>query len=405
MFDLAKMTQAAMDFTEATTTRWTSRITGSEACLACGDYLKETMATFCESTNIQEFSVRPGAFLGYIRINLVLYFLGLTALFFKQIEVATVLATLAVINIVLEFFFYKEFVDFLFPKRTGKNVIGCIEPTGEVKQQIMLSGHHDSAHIFNFLQDDPDTYSKKILGGMLFLFVMAFATWLLFIVQLLGFEANLLHWILTGILTFGGFLTGRLWFFYSKEGTPGAGDNMICTALAIEIGKYFAKQKKEGKGLKHTRIMVVSWDAEEAGLRGSRAYAKQFEAELHKTKTYNLNFECMYDHRELSFLTSDLNNFVPLSAKMANECKGVSEKLGYNMTTSIFPFLAGGTDSAELAKIGIESTCLAAMSWTRMGEDPAYHTTRDTIEAVDAEAVRQSIDLGIHYILEKEGQV
>lgn len=47
---------------------------------------------------------------------------------------------------------------------------------------------------------------------------------------------------------------------------------MICTAIAMEVGKHFANQKKTAKGLKHTRVIVASWDAKECGLREARVY-------------------------------------------------------------------------------------------------------------------------------------
>lgn len=398
------MTQNAMSFTEEVTTKWISRLTGSKACLECGDYLKAQMATFCDSVKTQEFKVRPGAFLGYIRINIVLYFLSLVSLLLGQLVMATILGSLALLISVLQFFVYWEFVDFLFPLKKGKNVIGQIEPSGKVKQQIIISAHHDSAHIFNFLANEPENYNKKVMGGMMALFALPIFTWILLGLNLLGWQWAPLYWGLTTILIIMSFRVYRLWFFYdAKNGTPGAGDNMVCTALAMEIGKYFAARKAKGHPLRHTRVVIASWDAEEAGLRGARAYVKAHKKELLATKTYNFNLECMYDHQELGFLASDLNSFVALSKPMAEECVQVAQSLGYDMPTTVFPFLAGGTDSAEFAKIGVESTCLAAMSWTTRGENPAYHTLRDTIDAVDAEAVRRSIEVGIHYVLGKDG--
>lgn len=402
--DLSQMTRAAMELTKHVTTRWTARLAGSEACLACGDYLKEQLATFCDRTDSQEFDVRPGAFLGYIRINIVLFFLSLMALYVQSIGLATALASLALLITVLEFFIYKEFVDFLFPLKKGKNVFGRIEPSGEVKQQIIISAHHDSAHIFNFLENEPASYVRRVVGGTLSQLLLFLFSWLLWLIQLLGTPNLTLHWLLTGILTVAGLSVWRLWFFYAKEGTPGAGDNLVCTALAMEVGKYFAHQKATGNPLKHTRIIIASWDAEECGLRGARAYTKQHKTDLQSLPTYNFNLECMYDHRELKFLVSDLNNFVPLSTEMATECTLAAKQLGLDMGLVKFPFLAGGTDAAEFAKVGVEATTLAAMSWTIKEGNIAYHTTRDTVEAVDEEAVSQSMAVAIQYVLDKDRQ-
>jgi len=403
--NLSERTQKAMTFTEEVTTKWSSRLVGSAACQACAQFLHNTMASFCDHTATQEFDVRPGAFLGYIRVNVVLYLMGLVALWMGYVVVAVGAAVLAIAILIFQFLFYKEFIDFLFPKKKGINVTGAIEPSGDVQQQVIISAHHDSAHIFNFLAKDPDKYGRKVLGGILALFLMALFSTILLIIQIGGWEIPVLQYSLLGILSVLAIPTFRMWFFYAKEGTPGAGDNLICVALLIEIGKYFAEQKKNGNPLKHTRIILGSWDAEEAGLRGARAYVTKNKSELQKVKTYNFNLECMYDHASMSFLTSDLNSFVPLSTNMAEKCVEVASSLDYNIKTQTFPLLAGGTDAAEFAKAGIEATTLAAMSWTKRTENPTYHTLNDTIDAVDTEAVSRSIEIGINYILKKDNEL
>ncbi|MBX2871274.1 MAG: Zn-dependent exopeptidase M28 [Saprospiraceae bacterium] len=403
--ELDRMADAAMEFTAEVTNKWTARLAGSPACLACADYLKTTLTQFCDEVDHQVFSVRPGAFLGYIRINIILYLVALISLFLGQLLIAALIASLSVLITVMEFFIYKEFVDGLYPKKQGKNVFGHIEPVGELKQQIIISAHHDSAHIFNFLEKNPSTYVRKVLAATATQLGLFILTYLLLILTWAGLGGNALHWIITLILAVAAVNLYPLWFFYDKKGTPGAGDNLVCTALAIEVGKFFAREKAQGRGLKHTRLVIGSWDAEECGLRGARAFVKQYRAELHTIKTYNFNLECMYDHKALSFLRSDLNNFVPLSVDMANEGAAIGRELDYAVGVHPFPFLAGGTDAAEFAKAGIEATTLAAMDWQNREADIPYHTTRDTIDAVDREALSRSIAIGIRYVQEKEKEV
>lgn len=398
--DLTEATQAAFDITEEVSTRWTSRLAGSQACLACGEYLKEQIAVFCHHTRIQEFSIHPRSFLLPLKVIPVLYVLSAIALLFYQYIVAFGVAIFTFFILASQLIFYWELFDFTVPRCQGKNVIGTIEPTGEVKQQIIVSAHHDSAHIFNFLQKNPLTYSTKITLGFAGQFVMMIVVILLFALGLASQLTPTIYWIAMGVVFLAALPVLRLWYFFDpKQGTPGAGDNMICTAIAMEIGKYFSIQARQ---LQHTRIVVASWDAEECGLRGARAYVKAHKDDLHKVKTLNFNLECMYDHNELHFLTSDLNNFVKLSETMVKDGIEAGQKLGYPVQPVAFPLLGGGTDAAEFAKAGVEATTLVAMNWTKRKPDSAYHTTRDTIEAVDREAVTRSIDIGIQYVLDQE---
>lgn len=398
--DLVAATQAAFDMTEKVTTRWTSRLTGSKACLECGDFLKEQFATFCNHTQKEEFHIRPLSFLLPLKAIPVLYVLSFVAILLHQYTLGLSIAIFAFFVFASQLIFYWEIFDFLVPQKKGQNVFGTIEPSREVKQQIIVSAHHDSAHIFNFLQKNPLTYNTKINLGFLGQFGMLFATIILMVLNLSNNLNEMTYWIIIGIIALLSLPVLRLWFFFDlKNGTPGAGDNMICTAIAMEIGKYFSTQETQ---LKHTRVVVASWDSEECGLRGARAYVKKHQEELQQIKTLNFNLECMYDHAELHFLTSDLNGLVQLSKEMVKEGMEASQKLEYPIQSVSFPLLGGGTDAAEFAKAGIEATTLVAMSWTERKADSAYHTTRDTLEAVDREAVYRSIDIGIQYVLDRE---
>lgn len=397
MRESKKMTNQAMNFTKEVTTRWPSRLAGSDACQSCGHYLLEEINVFCDRAYRQSFEVHPGSFLGFMKISVIFYFLSLIALWTNFLLIGTALALIPIFITITHFFYYKEVIDFLYPKKTGHNIIGTIEPTSEVKQHIIISAHHDSAHVFNFLEDDPLQFSKKVMRANLSVFGLAFASLILLI---LSFFFNLhpfIGYAVKGAFTILGISVLQMLFFYDKKGTPGAGDNMICTSIAIEVVKYFSQLKNESR-LKHTRLSIISFDAEEAGLRGARAFVKKHKEELYKVKTYNFNLECMYDHEELGLLQSDLNSFVPLSQKMVDECANIASEQNITIKKVSFPLMAGGTDAAEFAKAGIEATTLAAMSWSNRGEDVAYHTTRDTIEAVDPIAVENSIRLALAYI-------
>jgi len=68
------------------------------------------------------------------------------------IYVAMGFYTICLTNALSQFVYYKEGFDSFYKKATCINVVGKIEPSGEVKQQIILGGHHDTAYVFSFLE-------------------------------------------------------------------------------------------------------------------------------------------------------------------------------------------------------------------------------------------------------------
>jgi hypothetical protein len=100
----------------------------------------------------------------------------------------------------------------------------------------------------------------------------------------------------------------------------------------------------------------------------------------------------------MSFLTSDINNSVPLSQSMATECVEIAKSMGYEAKSQKIAFLTGGTDAAESAKLGIEATTLIAMPWGNSEHAPVYHTPDDVVESIDEVAVEQTISIAIKFI-------
>jgi len=137
---------------------------------------------------------------------------------------------------------------------------------------------------------------------------------------LLCFSFTLPQWVALVLIILGVFELPFL-FFTTGQVAPGAGDNMIAVSIAAVIGRLFGDAKKTGDNpLKHTRLIILSFDAEECGLRGARAWIKRHLEELKKTKTYALNMDTIYKLKTLNFFDADLNSTVPLSREMAQQC-------------------------------------------------------------------------------------
>ena len=380
-----------------------ARLAGSESCKKAAVLIMNEMNKHCDSVSMEEFDIHPKAFLGFFKVVVVIYILSSFLLYFDYVVAGAAGYLLGAFIMLGESIFYWEMLDPFYRKMKGYNVIGTIEPEGEVKQQIILSGHHDSAHEFRFLAHHQKLYAVRIMMAVITIFAALVLSWILVYYRSYSgvdpaFVPYLRHGVFAGLI-----FVGPMYFFISEKGTPGAGDNMIAVAAIIKLAEIFNRAKQNGAGLlKNTRLMFLSADAEEAGLRGARAFVKRHRGALLKMPTYHFNIDSIYNLGELQFLTRDINSVVRLSKNMARECKAVADQLGYR--TRLFAITPGGgaTDAAEFAKAGVEATTLIGMPTNLIRDGMVYHTLQDNVEHIEPEAVEATLKIAFVYILNKE---
>ena len=351
----------------------------------------------------EEFEVHPKSFLKYIPGLVILYFACMTLLYFGFAWIAFAGMAVGLFVFIAQFALYWHLLDPLFPKKEGYNIFGLIEPAGEVKQQVIVCGHYDAAYAFQVLTHMPKLYFPLMLIGVALLVLSMLVALVAAVMSLFG--AAMSQWVALVFIILGIFEIPYL-FFTTEQVVPGAGDNMIAVAIAAETGKVFGDAKKAGNNLlKHTRLIILSPDAEEAGLRGARAYVKRHREELLKTKTYVFNMDTLYHLKSINFFDSDLNSTVKLSGEMAQECLGIAKSLGYDAVVSRMSPGAGATDAAAFGEAGIEATNLSAMSFDVKDYDKGwtYHTPDDTSKHIEPRVVEASLKIIRDYILKKDG--
>ncbi len=380
-----------------------ARLAGSRASRKAAGLLEGELAACCDRVSVEEFSIHPDSFLAFMKFYAATYVASLV--FFVLggffIHAAAILLLTGTMMSLSQFVFYLEFFDPFFKRRSGFNVVGVIEPAGEVRRQVLVSGHHDSAREFKFLASRwQKLYAPRITAGVLCYLALTAAAlaWALFRLQT-GADPGFSRWMLPLGLA-GAVFVVPFYFFLGEQGTPGAGDNMIGSVMAASLAGIFGRAKKDGAPLlAHTRIVAASFDAEECGLRGARDFVKRHAAELAAAPVSVLNIDSIYELDELKFLTSDLNGFTPLSRRMAGLCRDTAEALGRKATLNPMVFGGGATDAAEFAKKGIEATSLLAMSTKHVRENLVYHTLADTADRIEPEAVLAGLDIAYHFIL------
>ncbi len=384
--------KSAIAYTDQLITLFGPRLAGTKNCLDAATHLRDQLAGVCGNARLETFSTRPGVFNGFFIIEPFFYMMFSIVALSGSIKLAALGFLFTISYGFLQFSYYKEFFSFLFPLRSCANVSAALEPEGTIAQQILISGHHDSAYEMRIMRRHQRLYGLKIIipdiaimTGFLGTLSLLILEWMTGKPSPLSFGMQF-YWLLSIPLA-----CSKM-FMVSKNGTPGAGDNLIASAMLVEFARFFTIGAGKSS-LKNTRLQFVSFDAEEAGLRGARAFAKTHRADLTSLPTFLLNIDSIYNLSEIKFLTSDLNHIVPLDASLAKLCMQTAHEAGYPARLSTMKFGGGSTDAAELAKIGVKCTTLLAMPTDLIRSGMVYHTMQDLPEAIERLAVEASLEV------------
>lgn len=397
-----KHAQEALKITEEIIEATGPRLAGTPAGKRAAEIICSYLKQHCDTAFLEEFEFHREAFLSFLKILAVTYPLSVAGMFLggNFIYLSAICLLAGAIITVGEFVLYLELIDIFFKKMKGYNVVGKIEPKKEVKQVIIISSHHDSAYVFNFFNYWQKLYAPRVALGMLAYYSASIFTIFWVVHKIFSGNnplfSNYLPYVFLILFPF----VLQFYFFKSKEVAPGAGDDMIGSALGIKISEVFDQAP-----LHHTRLIILSTDAEESGLRGARNFVKKNKKELQFLPTFAFNIDNIYHLNELSFLTSDINGTIKLSQKMTNHCLCIARSLGYKITSASFTFGGGATDAGEFAKIGIETVSLIGMENKPIRDNLVYHTPKDTPDKIEPAAVLACLGIITQYILEKDKEI
>ncbi len=390
-----------LDFTTYLVKDCYPRLTGSPGCEKAVEFIEGEMQEYCDRVEVQEFTHHPDAFLKFFVWYAIINITATVLIAFNYVTLSLFCLLLNLVLFVSQFVTYEGLFDTFYKKKKGHNVIGTIEPEREVKQQILISGHHDAPYVFHLIEKFSKIYAFLAFfgfaGGAVGLVgVLIWQFWKLFN------DTNVIppfaNWVKISMVVLM-VLGLPIFFFTTKKVSPGAGDNAIAVALINETGKKFGLDKKKGKNrLQHTRLIVASFDAEESGLRGARSYVFANREQLTEIPTFVYNIDSIYEPEDLNFFTKDLNSTLPLSKKETEFCLAIADGLGYKINTCPIPFGGGATDAAEFAKAGIESVSMVGIGAEVLGSEWHYHTERDTVDRLSSTSIKMILEILEKYI-------
>jgi hypothetical protein len=304
----------------------------------------------------------------------------------------TIAGLVAIVNTIFfigHFVTYRHWLDFLFPKKPSWNVIGDIEPTGEVRDTLIVAGHIDSVKEFKWW------YRFKQNGAVLTILAG-------FIMSLLGLYAFIgifVHadWYSYGWWIFAVLAPIQIVFFdmHGDQVVHGASDNLTGVALAVEMAKVFSAQR-----LRHTRLRVISFGAEEACLRGSWAYSRDHKQQLLQEKAFLFNLDTIKDTEHLTIGTSETNTLVYYKKEhiklVEDACKTAQ------VPVKKLPLMVGASDASAFHINGIPAICVIGMDSGKL--DPTYHTRLDRIERINPQALESMKNVLIQFITTWDGR-
>jgi hypothetical protein len=389
------------------------RESGTQQEILAGNKIESELKKFCDHTQQEAYTSNPHAFLGGIRygaiivlITVVFYWLSLLndlnililnpTLNMVLLIISILLIGVTVSYFILEVMKYYEAFDFLFPTKESRNIIGTFNPKSEAKRTVIFSAHHDSAFEFNTF------YYLKRFGqviinvGYLGVGIIFIAIIIKLILLVLSIEQPILF-LIFGII-FIGFIPIILVyiFFHSYNPVLGAFDNLSGVAVLLGIAKYLSENKDNDEMFpKNTKVHLISFAGEEAGLRGAKRYVKNHFEELtsHPTTVVNMdsiakkNFVVIHNKESGIGAQHDPIVFEPLL--------DIAQNLGLNGKLMPLPF--GATDGAAFSKKNIPA---AAIGGLNLKEElaPYYHTRNDCPAVVEKEALGQFANICIEYL-------
>ena len=370
----------------------------------------------------EEFAVSPRSSIGGIPYagwaGVILSALVYLALQITSVWFGMALGGIVVVAwLVLSVFLYKTWFDMFFKQEISQNTYGELLPEdGKYDYTIILSGHTDtswtwrhSEHAYKY-KDKPligmlATYGKVGFGAIcvFFLIGVSIAMSVIYTGAYLGADWALncvnyslsfyyfriaMHFI--PIITAIGSMFVVMWADPNpRNASRGAMDNATGCALSYAVTRYF--KENPDKMPKNCRIVDFNCGSEEAGLRGSMAFAAEHKNDDLTKNAWNINIDSVADKEYFEVVIKDDWQFTRFDKDLEQMFKDTFNELGIeSKTNGCIHNPVGGCDSTPLTKAGVKSVTFAA-------QNPVltyyYHTWRDMPERFEMETVGDGFDV------------
>lgn len=404
-----------------------SRLPGTDGEIKLHKYMGEKLKAIGIEPKTEEFAVSPRSSIGGLSYagwsGVILSVLSYFAFAIKGLWFAmAALAILTICWLVFSCFFYKTWFDMFFPQEISRNTLGVLEPEdGEYDYTIILSGHTDtswcwrhSEHAYKYKDTMPvmgliATYGKVGFGAVCFFAIALFSIFMAVLHICDGLGAGWVksfvdcgaYDVIKTVMYFAPIVTAIGCLFVVMWGDPnprnasrGAMDNATGIGLSYAVLKYF--KENPDKMPKRCRIIDANIGSEEAGLRGSMAFAQEHRFDDMTQNAWNINIDSVADEDYFEVVIKDDWQGVRFDTDLEKMFKDTFAEMGIeSKTDGCIHNPVGGCDSTPMTRAGIKSVTFAA-------QNPMltyyYHTWRDMPDRFSVETVGKGFDVVLSVI-------
>ena len=133
------------------------------------------------------------------------------------------------------------------------------------------------------------------------------------------------------------------------------------------------EMERLGVQTESTEVGVILTGAEEAGIRGSKAWCKAHAGDYADVPTYILCFDTIHDPRQLMVNFRYLNGTVKADRALGKAFLRAAEEAQVPCKRGLVPLMGGATDSAGFTQGGFRSVAVTGLAHKL---EDYYHTRR-----------------------------
>lgn len=404
-----------------------SRLPGSEGERKYADFMGKKLEEIGIKPKKEKFAVSPrsaigglpyAGWAGFILSVLTYFAFSNTSLWFGM----ALFGIIVVVWLISCVFLYGTWSDIFFRQRISQNVYGELVPEdGKYDYTIILSGHTDTSWTWRHSENNYKyrenpikglilTYAKVGFGAVSVFFIIGVAIamavifaayqffgaeWAYYTLASKSFNNFYIAMHFLPLVTAIGSLIIAAWNDpHDDTASPGAMDNATGCALSYAVIKYY--KENPDKMPKNCRIIDFNCGSEEAGLRGSMAFAEEHKNDGMLENAWNINIDSVADKDYFEVVIKDDWQGCRFDTDLEQMFKDTFEELGIeSKTNGCIHNPVGGCDSTPMTRAGIKSVTFAA-------QDPTmtyyYHTWRDKADRFDVDTVGTGFDVVVSVI-------